>query len=48
MEVFSLYLKIAKAAQSELGRGFHLERTVNVKVLESGFMPLWDGLIKCR
>ncbi len=30
------------AAQIELGRSFHQEGTVNVKVCESDFVPLWD------
>ncbi len=31
------------AARIELGRSFHQEGTVNVKVCESDFVPLWDG-----
>ncbi len=34
------------AARIELGRSFHQEGTVNVKVCESDFVPLWDGTIK--
>ncbi len=30
------------AAGIELGRSFHQEGTVNVKVCESDFVPLWD------
>ncbi len=30
------------AAQIELGRSFHQEGTVNVKVCESDFVSLWD------
>ncbi len=30
------------AAQIELSRSFHQERTVHVKVSESDFVPLWD------
>ncbi len=36
------------AAQIELGRSFHQKGTVNVKVAESDFMPLWDDTIMCR
>ncbi len=31
------------AAGIELGRSFHQEGTVNEKVCESDFVPLWDG-----
>ncbi len=31
------------AAWIELGRSFHQMGTVNVKVSESDFVPLWDG-----
>ncbi len=34
------------AAWIELGRSFHQMGTVNVKVCESDFVPLWDGTIK--
>ncbi len=34
------------AAGIELGRSFHLERTFNLKVRESDFVPLWDAQIK--
>ncbi len=34
------------AARIELGRSFHQEGTVNEKVCESDFVPLWDGTIK--
>ncbi len=33
------------AAQIELGRSFHQMGTVNEKVCESDFVPLWDGTI---
>ncbi len=33
------------ACRIELGRSFHQEGTVNEKVCESGFVPLWDGTI---
>ena len=33
------------AAWIELGRSFHQEGTVNVKVCERDFVPLWDGTI---
>ncbi len=36
------------AAQIELGRSFHQEGTVHLKVCESDFVPLWDGTIKQR
>ncbi len=36
------------AAWIELGRSFHQEGTVNEKVCESDFVPLWDGTIKQR
>ncbi len=36
------------AAGIELGRLFHQEGTVNVKVSESDFVPLWDGTIMQR
>ncbi len=36
------------AAQIELGRSFHQVGTVNEKVHESDFVPLWDGTIMCR
>ncbi len=47
---FSRFLKMAKdsAAQIELGRSFHQEGTVNEKVSESDFVPLWDGTIMRR
>ncbi len=34
------------AARIELGRSFHQMGTVNEKVCESDFVPLWDGTIK--
>ncbi len=45
---FSRFLKMAKdsAARIELGRSFHQEGTFNLKVSESDFVPLWDGIIK--
>ncbi len=33
------------AARIELGRSFHQVETVNEKVSESDFVPLWDGTI---
>ncbi len=33
------------AARIELGRSFHQMGTVNEKVCESDFVPLWDGTI---
>ncbi len=33
------------AARIELGRSFHQMETVNEKVCESDFVPLWDGTI---
>ncbi len=36
------------AAQIELGRSLHQEGTVNEKVCESDFVPLWDGTIMRR
>ncbi len=34
------------AARIELGRSFHQMGTVNEKVPESDFVPLWDGTVK--
>ncbi len=47
---FSRFLKMGKdsAARIELGRSFHQMGTVNEKVCESDFMPLWDGTIMRR
>ncbi len=47
---FSRFLKMAKdsAARIELGRSSHQVGTVNEKVSESDFVPLWDGTIMCR
>ncbi len=44
---FSRFLKMAKdsAARIELGRSFHQMGTVNEKVCESDFVPLWDGAV---
>ncbi len=44
------FLKMGKdsAARIELGRSFHQMRTVNEKVCESDFVPLWDVTIKRR
>ncbi len=36
------------AARIELGRSFHQMGTVNEKVCESDFMPLWDGTVMHR
>ncbi len=36
------------AARIELGRSFHQMGTVNEKVSESDFVPLWDGTVMCR
>ncbi len=48
--VFSHLLKMGKdsAARIELGRSFHQMGTVNVKVCESDFVPLWDGTVMRR
>ncbi len=47
-DVFSRFLKMGKdsAARIELGSSFHQMGTVNEKVCESDFVPLWDGTIK--
>ncbi len=34
------------AAQIELGRSFHQMGTVNKKICESDFVPLWNDTIK--
>ncbi len=34
------------AARIELGRSFNQVGTVNEKVSESDFVPLWNGIIK--
>ncbi len=41
---FSRFFRMVKdsAARIELGRSFHQEGTINVKVCESGSVPLWD------
>ncbi len=36
------------AARIDLGRSFHQMGTVNEKVSESDFVPLWDGTIMRR
>ncbi len=36
------------AARIELGRSFHQVGTVNEKVNESDFVPLWDGTVMSR
>ncbi len=36
------------AARIELGRSFHQMGTVNEKVCDVDFVPLWDGTIKWR
>ncbi len=36
------------AARIELGRSFHQMGTVNEKVCERDFVPLWDGTIMRR
>ncbi len=48
--VFSRLLKMGKdsAAQIELGRSFHQMGTVNEKVGERDFVPLWDGTVTRR
>ncbi len=33
------------AAQIKLGRSFHQMGTVNEKVSESDFVPVWDGTV---
>ncbi len=44
---FSRFLKIGKdsAARIELGRSFQQMGTVNEKVSERDFVPLWDGTV---
>ncbi len=44
---FIHFLKMDKdsAARIELGRSFHQMGTVNEKVCESDFLPLWEGTI---
>ncbi len=44
------FLKMGKdsAAGIELGRSFHQMGTVNEKVCESDFVPLWDGKVMRR
>ncbi len=44
---FSRFLKMGKdsAARIELGRLLHQMGTVNEKVHESEFAPLWDGTV---
>ncbi len=48
--VFSRFLEMDKdsAALIELGRLYHQEGTVNVKVCESDFVSLWDGTVMRR
>ncbi len=36
------------AARIELGRSFHQMGTVNEKVSERDFVPLWDGTVMRR
>ncbi len=36
------------AARIELGRSFHQMETVNEKICESDFVPLWDGTVMRR
>ncbi len=36
------------AARIEFGRSFHQMGTVNEKVCESDFVPLWDGTVMRR
>ncbi len=43
---FSRFLKMDSAARIELGRSFNQMGTVNEKVCERDFVPLWDGTIK--
>ncbi len=47
MCLFSCFLKMGKdsAARIEFRRSFHQEGTINEKVRESDFVPLWDGTI---
>ncbi len=47
---FSRFLKMGNdsAARIELGRSFHQMGTVNEKVSESDFVPLWDDTMMCR
>ncbi len=48
--VFSRFLKMGNdsAVRIELGRSFHQMGTVNEKVSESDFVPLWDGIVMRR
>ncbi len=39
---------MGKDSEIELGRSFHQMGTVNVKVCESDFVPLWDGTVMRR
>ncbi len=41
-------IKMEETAGIELGRLLHPERTVNEKVCESDFVPLWDGTVMRR
>ncbi len=49
-DVFLAFLEDGKdsAARIELGRSFHQMGTVNEKVSESDFVPLWDGTVMRR
>ncbi len=49
-DVFSRFLKMGKdsAARIELSRSFHQMGTVNEKVSERDFVPLWDGTVMRR
>lgn len=44
------FLKMAKdlVIQIKLGRSFHPEKTVNVKVGKSDFVLVWDVPLTCR
>ncbi len=47
---FSRFLKLGKdsAVRIKLGRSFHQMGTVNEKVCESDFVPLWGGTVMRR
>ncbi len=47
---FRCFLKMGKdsAARIVSGRSFHQMGTVNEKVCESDFVPLWDGTVMRR
>ncbi len=44
----SVYVFVVFIFLIELGRSFHQMGTVNEKVCESDFVPLWDGTVMRR